>query len=202
MRTNQALIYRPNNRRLIWTSFICALAIHVTAVVLAENKSKPALVGTIPEIEDVVGVDVPASPPQEDEVLPPEQPSIEPQDFVDENLKTSVTHPRKKLAAVQSANVWLLQNSSGGSAKALALYAPKPSYPYEARRSGTIGSGIAHLTVDSAAGNVVEARMVQSTGNLILDNATLSAFRRWRFKPGVASNVEVPITYTLTGVSY
>jgi periplasmic protein TonB len=90
----------------------------------------------------------------------------------------------------------------GGSAKALALYAPKPNYPYEARRSGTTGSGIAQLTVNSAAGNVVDVRMAQSTGSPILDNATVSAFRRWRFKPGVASNVNVPITYTLTGVSY
>jgi len=35
-----------------------------------------------------------------------------------------------------------------------------------------------------------------------LDSATVEALRRWRFKPGVASNVSVPITYTLTGVSY
>jgi TonB family protein len=84
----------------------------------------------------------------------------------------------------------------------LALYAPKPSYPYEARRGGITGSGIAHLIVNSGAGNVIEARMSQSTGNPILDSATLSALRSWRFKPGVASNVEVPITYTLSGVSY
>jgi TonB family protein len=44
--------------------------------------------------------------------------------------------------------------------------------------------------------------MVQSTGNPILDNATVEALRRWRFKPGVAANVHVPITFTLSGVSY
>ena len=71
---NKALLYRPNNRKLIWTSFICAIAIHVTAVVLAENKSKPIVPGTIPEIGDVIGDDVLVSPVQIDEVLPPEQP--------------------------------------------------------------------------------------------------------------------------------
>jgi outer membrane biosynthesis protein TonB len=35
-----------------------------------------------------------------------------------------------------------------------------------------------------------------------LDNATVEALRRWRFKPGVASNIAVPVTYTLSGVSY
>jgi outer membrane biosynthesis protein TonB len=44
--------------------------------------------------------------------------------------------------------------------------------------------------------------MTQSCGNVILDNATLDALRRWRFKPGSALNVEVAITYTLTGASY
>jgi TonB family protein len=44
--------------------------------------------------------------------------------------------------------------------------------------------------------------MAQSTGSVILDNATLEALCRWRFKPGMARNIRVPITYTLTGVTY
>jgi TonB family protein len=45
--------------------------------------------------------------------------------------------------------------------------------------------------------------MAQSIGSPILDNATTSTFRRWRFQPGkVAPKVKVPITYTLTGASY
>ena len=89
-----------------------------------------------------------------------------------------------------------------GSVKALTLYAPKPNYPYEARRTGTTGTGVAHLTVNSAAGNVIDGEMSQSTGSAILDQVTLATLRRWRFKPGVASSIQVPITYTLTGVSY
>jgi TonB family protein len=64
------------------------------------------------------------------------------------------------------------------------------------------GSGIALLTVDSVGGTVVDARMVQSCGSVILDNATLDAFQRWHFRPGSVERVQVPVTYTLTGASY
>jgi TonB family protein len=82
------------------------------------------------------------------------------------------------------------------------MYAPRPVYPYEARRQRITGSGIALLTVASADGNVVDVRMAQSCGSVILDNATHDAFRRWHFKPGSVERVQVPITYTLTGASY
>ena len=41
--------------------------------------------------------------------------------------------------------------------------------------------------------------MEQSIGNPILDNSTVSAFRRWRFKPGTPPRVRIPITFVLTG---
>jgi TonB family protein len=200
---NGALIYRPNNRKLIATSFICAIAIHVTALVFAGNKSKPVLVDSMPIGDEVDGVDVSTSAPEVDDVSPPEQPAVADQEFYDDGI-TKPIRPKKKVivAAIRSNLSGLTTGVRGGSVKALALYAPRPSYPYEARRSGTTGSGIAHLTVNSSAGNVVEARMGQSTGSPVLDNATIRAFRRWRFKPGIAPNVDVPITFTLTGVSY
>src|SRR5258708_6758806 len=46
------------------------------------------------------------------------------------------------------------------------------------------------------------ASMASSTGNPILDNAALSAFRQWRFKPGSVSKVKIPITFTMTGAQY
>jgi TonB family protein len=58
------------------------------------------------------------------------------------------------------------------------------------------------LTVDTASGSVTDATMAQSIGSPILDNSTVSAFRRWRFRPGMYSKVKVPITFTLTGASY
>jgi protein TonB len=89
-----------------------------------------------------------------------------------------------------------------GSVKAMVAYAPRPAYPYEARRQRLTGSGIALVTVDQTSGIVTDVLITQSTGNALLDNSTLEALRRWRFKPGNVTKVQVPITYTLTGVSY
>ena len=43
---------------------------------------------------------------------------------------------------------------------------------------------VAVITVDPVSGWAVGAMMEQSIGNPILDNSSVSAFRRWRFKPG------------------
>ena len=202
-----ALIYRPNNRKLIWFAFACAITIHLGAVAIAGNKSKaislnwdggfdgPPVIGTLDPL------------PSEDPeiVLPQEQPLIEQEEFVDENLSRPPIHSQKTrpVTAVPRATGLGTTRAMGfGSAKALTLFAPKPNYPYEARRGGITGTGVAHLSVNTAAGNVIDARMSQSTGSAILDNATLGTLRRWQFKPGVAENIDVPITYTLAGVSY
>jgi len=87
-------------------------------------------------------------------------------------------------------------------AKASAISAPRPDYPYEARSRKITGSGVCVVTVDAASGSVTDATMAQSIGNPILDNAAVSAFRRWRFKPGTVSKVKIPITFTMTGASY
>ncbi|PYJ74513.1 MAG: hypothetical protein DME72_02675 [Verrucomicrobia bacterium] len=87
-------------------------------------------------------------------------------------------------------------------AKALAINAPRPQYPYEARSRHVTGSGVCVVTVDAASGNVTGASMTQSIGNSMLDDAALSAFRQWRFRPGTVSKVSIPITFTMTGASY
>ena len=201
---NGTLIYRPNSRTLTWIAFGCAITIHLTAIAIAENRSKPVpLVSWVEPEGPVDGIDPPPQPEEEPEIVPP-QTMPEDQEFTDENSKRIPIHPRKKapVTPIRSTNAGTGQATQDGSVKALTLYAPKPNYPYEARRGGITGSGVAQLTVNSAAGNVIEARMAQSTGNAILDRATVETLLRWRFRPGVASNVEVPIAYTLTGVSY
>ncbi len=80
--------------------------------------------------------------------------------------------------------------------------APRPEYPYEARRQRLTGSGIALLLIDFSTGDVMEVSMLRSTGSAVLHQATISGFRSWRFKPGTVSRVQSPITYTLTGASY
>ena len=123
--------------------------------------------------------------PAEETTPPPRQPK---------RLKTAPVTPP------QTANPPAAMSIS--SAKALAVYAPLPDYPREARSRRITGSGVCVVSVDPGTGNVTEALMAQSTGNQTLDKATVSAFRRWVFKPGKVSTVRIPVDFTLTGAPY
>ena len=81
------------------------------------------------------------------------------------------------------------------AAQAMAVSAPLPEYPYEAKHANITGSGVCVMLVDTASGNVTSATMMQSTGNRVLDKVTIDTFRRWRFKPGSVSQISVPVTY-------
>lgn len=198
---NPALLYRPRRRCFLWIAFACAAAIHIGAVVLAKSKPQKSMTQDFrpPGVEVEVIDTEPESPPEESFTTPPAQ--IPPDEDVvpEENRRPQPVRPRKRIRAISLTRGTV---ASFGSVKAMVMYAPRPVYPYEARRQRITGSGTALLTVNSTAGNVTSARMTQSCGNIVLDNATLDALRRWRFKPGSALCIEVPITYTLTGVSY
>jgi TonB family protein len=81
------------------------------------------------------------------------------------------------------------------AAQAMAVSAPLPQYPYQAKHANVTGSGVCVMSVDTASGKVTNAMMAQSTGNAILDKVTTETFRRWRFKAGSVSQVRVPISY-------
>jgi protein TonB len=86
---------------------------------------------------------------------------------------------------------------SFGQAKAVAIYAPPPEYPIEARQRHLTGDGIIVLQVDQNTGYVTAAHVSKSTGHTILDNAAVRAFRLWRFKPGTPKQVRMPIHYKM-----
>ena len=205
---NPALIYRPQNRGLIWTALICAIAVDLAAIAIAENRSRSAAPAWGNEVSVVIATDEPEPPqPEPEELLPPEQiPEIANDDaFPQENSTPPPVHRCKKSAVVTAARVTGVAPRPGmyfPSAKAIALFAPRPAYPYEARRRGIVGSGIVELTINSEVGNVINVRMARTTASPILDTATIDALRRWRFKAGLPANIRVPITFTLSGVSY
>ena len=202
---NEALIYRPHDRKLTWFAFAAAITIHLSAIAIATSRTNPMLLTSWEDINaPVIGLDAP--PPQAEEVSPPEE-VLPPQNedaFPQESSIPTPNYARKKkrVLPIRSTSIGIRRATNPGSVKSLALYSPKPNYPYEARRGRITGSGIAQLTLNSMNGNVLDARMAQSTGSSILDDATVDALRRWRFQPGVATNINVPITYTLRGVSY
>jgi TonB family protein len=104
---------------------------------------------------------------------------------------------RQGTSAVQpeAASFPIVTQLSLSAAQALAVSAPLPEYPYQAKHANITGSGVCAMLVDVASGKVTNAMMAQSTGNAILDKVTTETFRRWRFKPGSVSQLRVPITY-------
>jgi TonB family protein len=103
--------------------------------------------------------------------------------------------PRVRRGAIVQPKAPSATPTSLAAAKGLAISAPLPDYPYEARRAHVAGSGVCVMTVNTASGNVTSATMTESTGNALLDKITTDTFGRWRFKPGTVSQVQVPITY-------
>jgi TonB family protein len=79
--------------------------------------------------------------------------------------------------------------------KALAIYAPAPKVPIEAKVKHLKGVGVCVVYV-RPDGTVSHAEMLRSTGEQILDKASVDAFSRWRFRSGTVNKVKIPITYT------
>jgi TonB family protein len=207
MNMNAALLYRPRGRWLFCIAFASAVAIHLGAIVIANGKSnKIAMEDFKPAGIDVqvVNSDPEGMPPEQQELPPPAEPIVPDKEaFTQEEARVPTFRPPRKTRAASHVRTAVRGTAAQfGSVKALVMYAPHPVYPYEARRQRMTGSGIALLTVAPAGGSVINVRMAQSSGSVILDNATLDALRRWRFKPGSVENIQVPITYTLTGASY
>ena len=194
------LIYRPPPRWYFWTALGAALAIHATAVALSQRREAAAveLPPQPPQVIEATLAPPESTPPPEDIPLPepPPPPDIKPE-FVEERTPPPRPPPSApKFVPVKAAEM------SMSRAKALAINSPRPPYPYEARSKRITGSGVIVVHVDAASGDVTDASVAKSTGSSILDDAAVSTFRRWRFRPGTVSKVNIPITFTLTGASY
>ena len=196
-----ALIYRPPSKRPIAIAFATAIMIHLCAVALASRRASLSAELLVTNDVGVVELEEPDNPPMppESEMIPAPPLSSVPTDFVEPDRQPlhSANHNPKPIRPIAKSR---FGGTSNG--RALALNAPRPEYPYEARRRNITGSGVVALTVDPANGEVIDAVMEQSIGSSILDQAALSAFRRWRFKAGTPGRVRVPITFTITGAQF
>ena len=198
------LLYKPPPSWQFWAAFGGAVLIEAASVVIAGIKHEaPAVdLSQIPTatVEAMLQPEDQPTPPPEDIPIQEPPPIPDVAEFHEEKPPPPKTNkPTGPVKAPQGVTGTM----SITGAKAIAIYAPKPDYPYEARSRHQTGSGVAVLSVDTASGNVTDASMAQSIGSPILDQSTVSTFRRWRFAPGkCAPKVKVPITYTMTGASY
>jgi TonB family protein len=198
------LLYKPPPSWQFWLAFGAAVLIEGSAVILGMKHEPPVVdLADIPTatVEATLQPEDQPTPPPEDIPIqePPPIPDVAPEFHEEKPPPPKTNKPTGPVKAPQGVTGTM----SITGAKAVAIFAPKPDYPYEARSRHQTGSGVCLLSVDTASGNVTDASMAQSIGSPILDNATVSTFRRWRFRPGAAApKVKVPITYTMTGASY
>ena len=117
---------------------------------------------------------------------------------------------RRLLAVLLVTVVWTNQAQSAGekrnflkldasNIRTVVVSGVQPEYPYEARLNHITGSGVALVRIDRATGKVASCEMARGTGNPLLDEAALQAFRLWRFKPGTVAGVIIPISFIMAG---
>ena len=202
-----ALMYQPNNKWRLMTALTAAAAIHVAAITFATTRHQAPPPTSVapgePELIFEPANPIPEPQPEQTEPLPTPPTTNE---FDVENAATPPPvrrQPSKFTPLVKPPRNSMAPGSLNFSAaKVLALNAPRPEYPYEARRQKITGDGVAVMNIDPGTGHVTGVTMARSTGNAFLDNAAIAGFRRWRFKPGSVSSVTCPVTFTLTGASY
>jgi TonB family protein len=204
------ILYQPPPRKLILASLGLTALIYLGGIVAAMKHEPP-----LQDLSDIPTATVEASleqaeeqptPPPEDIPIPeaPPMPTEIPE-FHEESTPPPRQQKPTKVAPIKAPQAGIAKppgTMSISGAKALAISAPKPEYPYEARSRHITGSGVCVVSVDVSSGAVTDASMAQSLGNPILDNSATSAFRRWRFKPGTVAKVKIPITFTMSGASY
>ena len=75
------------------------------------------------------------------------------------------------------------------------VYAPAPAFPSEVRsRPGAVWSGRFRLNFN-VRGNVTNVQVVQSTGNIVIDQSALNTLRQWKSAPGQEWAATVPVTF-------
>jgi periplasmic protein TonB len=203
----RALLYRSRHKQRFGAALGIAAIIHVAAISLANiHRPEPATPSGVdydpPLIEIVPDTPIPDPPTDLSDPLPTPPPME--QLFVDERPTPPLVRRQiNKFTPIVRPST----NTHPGalpvsSAKAFAVSAPRPEYPYEARRQKITGDGVVVMTVDPVSGNVISVSMSKTTGSPFLDNAALAGFKKWRFRPGTVSSVTCPVTFTLTGASY
>jgi protein TonB len=205
-------LYRTPSKWTAIAAAVVAVALHVGAVFYVELQPDESPIsigqdtnGTVDAIFEAPAQQPvqPPPPPEEPEPLEASATPGSPPEFSEEEVapapkKPSSARPVAPIARPRAVGAFT-GTTSISSAKTVAISAPRPDYPYEARRNRITGNGVMLMTVHRSSGRVTDVEVAQSTGSSILDNAAANAFKRWRFQPGTVSRVRVPITFTLAG---
>ena len=206
--TAAALLYRPTRSWRVAVAFGAAALIHFGAIGLAnlhraEETGGPSFTDNFTDIILEPPSTVTDPTPENQDPLPTPPPTDD--SFPEQNSTPPPIRQlsNKRIAPLQKpGNNRVAGSLTLSSARVFAVSAPRPEYPYEARRQKITGDGVVAMTIDPLTGRVADVSMSRSTGSPFLDNAALTGFRKWRFRPGTVSSVTCPVTFTLTGASY
>jgi TonB family protein len=195
-------IHKPKKKKAEPTSQIAATAPKQDTAPVPEqplaSEERPTQIAPAEEKKAEPNRSTASMPPSQKAATPIEQtPSAEESPVValpEEKKPRRKKRPRPAVQP-QAASISAPLPMSLSVAQSMAITAPLPDYPYEAKRRNLTGSGICVVTVDTATGTVTNATMFQSTGSPLLDKLTIQTFKSWRFKPGAVSEVRVPISY-------
>ncbi len=99
------------------------------------------------------------------------------------------------LALLIAASAQQIRQSPTGL-EVRTTFAPRPIVPAEARAKHLKGAGVCIVYL-RADGTVERANMSPSTGEPLLDKASIDAFSRWKFAaPVTVKKIKIPIRYT------
>lgn len=147
----------------------------------------------------------PPPPEPEPEPEPEEEPKVEEKQETEAKLKEEPSlqpkaKPKKTQKKIQKKSTQKKSNiskkSSKTSAKPKVLRSIRPNYPARAKSKGIQGTAHVRVKVNSD-GRVTSARIQRSSGSSLLDNAAVTAARRWTFTRGNPSSVTIPFTFSL-----
>ena len=203
----KALLYQSRARWRFGAALGAAAMIHLAAFSFAGNQGPaaagpPSFVGEPTDITFEPSDPIPDPPNNETEPLPT-PPVLDPLFVETPSTPLPVRKQIRQATPIVKARTSSLPGPMNvTTAKVFAVSAPRPEYPYEARRQKITGEGIVVMNVDPLSGDVTSASMSQTTGSAFLDNAAIAGFKRWRFRPGTVAAVTCPVTFKLTGASY
>lgn len=203
--TKSREFYGATPRWRFFAALGCAVGLEAAVVALAGRQAEPGIPGEIDHPPESAIVGVVITPPEE--ILPPESlppippPRPQPRDEFVTIQPPVPSHSSKKLirpASVERSTPVMAGAVNSLSGKDKMIFAPHPTYPYEARRSKQAGTG-RYLLTFAPDGTVLTVSLLQRTGRPLLDQAAIRTLMRWRCKPGVYKQVCVPVTFALRG---
>ena len=81
------------------------------------------------------------------------------------------------------------------AARVHTTFAPAPVIPFSIWMSGLGGHGVFQLKIDPQTGRVTDVMVLETTRHGRLDDASVKAFRQWRFVPHTVDSVTIPLTF-------